>query len=81
MSAKRKPDAKPKSTSAARTRAYRERMRARGLKPVTIWTLNTSNPEIMRQIEESCRRINASADSKAVLDENEAFAADFEPWN
>jgi hypothetical protein len=74
MSSKRKPDAKP--TSAARTRAYRERMRARGLKPVTIWTFDVDDPAFQKELDEACRRINESPDEKAVMDEFEAFERD-----
>jgi hypothetical protein len=68
MSAKRKPDAKPKSTSAARTRAYRERMRAKGLKPVTRWVLDLNNPAVRARLEEDGRRIRESPDEQAVMD-------------
>lgn len=79
MSAQRKPA--PKSTSAARTRAYRERMRAKGLKPVTIWTYDVNDPEFIRRMREASLALRESPDEQAVLDENEAFAADFEPWD
>ena len=80
MSAKRKADAEPKSTSAARTRAYRERMRAKGLKPVTIWTYDVNDPAFRKRLEEDCRRIRESPAEEEIMAELEGFEADFEPW-
>lgn len=55
MSAQRKPNSKP--SSAARTRAYRERMRAQGLKPVTIWTDDLSDPAVVARWQEQSRAL------------------------
>lgn len=55
MSAQRKPTIK--STSAARTRAYRDRMRARGLKPVTIWTYDMNDPAFVAKIQAQSRAL------------------------
>lgn len=81
MSAKRKPDGSTKATSAARTRAYRERMRAKGLRPVTIWTYDINDPVFRKRLEEDCRRIRASAQEKEIMAELEGFEADFDPWD
>lgn len=81
MSAKRKPDAKPKSTSAARTRAYRERMRAQGLKPVTLWVWDMDNPAVRKRIEDDCRRLRNDPQEKAIMEELEAFEADLGIWD
>lgn len=75
MSAQRKPA--PKSTSAARTRAYRERMRAKGLKPVTIWTFDTSDADFLRRVREASIAASRDPDELAVMEEIEAFQADF----
>jgi hypothetical protein len=65
MSAKRKPDTKP--TSAARTRAYRERMRAQGLKPVTIWSDDLSDPAVVARWQEQSRALaNTPAELEAI---------------
>lgn len=48
---------KRKRTSAERMRDHRARMRARGLKPVTIWTFDTSDPEFVRRIQEGSKRL------------------------
>lgn len=80
MPPERKPQSAPKKTSAERTRAYRARMRARGLKPVTTWAVDTNDPEFLRRIHEACIRLNDDPEEQRVLDELEAFQADFEPW-
>ena len=67
MSAKRKPDAKPRPTSAARTRAYRERMRAQGLKPVTLWSYDMNDPAFVALIQEQSRALaNTPAELEAI---------------
>jgi hypothetical protein len=57
------------SQGAERVRKHREKMKAAGLKPVTIWVPDVNSPEFRRAIAESIRIINASADEKVVLDE------------
>lgn len=65
MSAQPKP--RQKSTSAARTRAYRERMRAQGLKPVTIWSYDMSDPAFVALIQEQSRALaNTPAELEAI---------------
>lgn len=81
MATKPKPASTPKKTSAERTRAYRARMRARGLKPVTIWTFDVDDPAFQKELDEACRRINESPDSNAVMDEAEAFERDLGLWD
>ena len=58
--------AKPKKTSAERTRAWRARMRAQGLKPVTIWTLDVNDPVFRARLAESLTRWGKSADEEQV---------------
>lgn len=47
----------PKPSSKDRVRAYRERMRAKGLRPVTVWTLDRRSPEMQEQIRLDCEAI------------------------
>lgn len=61
--------AKPRTTSAARTRAWRQRMRAQGLKPVTIWTFDETDPAFMARLEESLGRWGRSDEDRRVQDE------------
>lgn len=55
------------ATGAERVRKHREKMKAAGLKPVTIWVPDVT-PEYQARIDRACRAINASEDSKIVLD-------------
>jgi hypothetical protein len=46
-----------------RARDYRARMRAKGLRPVTLWVPDLSDPEVRARIDRDCRAIN-EADKK-----------------
>jgi hypothetical protein len=81
MAAQRKPTLKSRPTSAARTRAYRERMRAKGFKPVTRWVLDLSNPVVRARLEEDGRRIRESADEQAVMDMLEQMQVEDGLWD
>lgn len=80
MATKPKPVSTPRKTSAERTRAYRARMRAQGLKPVTIWTFDLNDPAFRKRLEDDCRRIRNDPHEREIMAELEAFEADFEPW-
>ncbi len=54
--------ARKPSSSARRTAAYRERMRAKGLKPVTIWVPDRRDPAYREQCRRAVAAINAAAD-------------------
>lgn len=81
MPTERKPQPKLKKTSAERTRAYRARKRAQGLVPVTIWTFDINDPVFRKRLEDDCRRLRDDPHEQAIMDELEAFQADFEPWD
>jgi deoxyribodipyrimidine photolyase-like uncharacterized protein len=55
-------------------RAYRERLRARGLKPLTIWVPDLSKPEVRAQLERECRLLDHSPDEQEVLAWMESLA-------
>ena len=55
-------------------RAYRERLRARGLKPRTIWVPDLSKPEVRAQLERECRLLDRSPDEQEVLAWMESLA-------
>jgi Protein of unknown function (DUF3018) len=57
------------SDGAARVRKHREKMKAAGLKPVTIWVPDVNTPEFKAQIARDIAAINASADEKQILEE------------
>jgi deoxyribodipyrimidine photolyase-like uncharacterized protein len=65
------PQPKP---SRDRMRAYRERLRARGLKPLTIWVPDLSKPEVRAQLERECRLLDRSPDEQEVLAWMESLA-------
>ena len=58
----------PNST-ATRVRKHRAKMKAAGLKPVTIWGPDWDSPEMKEQIARDIAAINASADEKVILEE------------
>jgi len=54
---------------AKRVRKHREKMKAAGLKPVTIWVPDVNTPEFKARVAREIELINASADEKAILEE------------
>jgi hypothetical protein len=54
---------------AKRVRKHREKMKAAGLKPVTIWVPDVNSPEFRAQVAREIKLINASADEKTILEE------------
>ena len=56
------------ATGAERIRKHREKMKAAGLKPVTIWVPDVNAPGYEENIRRQCELINASEDSDIVLD-------------
>jgi hypothetical protein len=64
---------------AKRVRKHREKMKAAGLKPVTIWVPDVNAPGYRKEIRRQCELINASADSERVIDEM-LSVADFSDW-
>lgn len=67
------------SDGAKRVRKHREKMKAAGLKPVTIWVPDAEAPGYRDDIRRQCALINASADSERVLEEM-LSVADFSEW-
>ncbi len=54
---------------AKRVQKHRDKMKAAGLKPVTIWVPDVSTPEYAQQVADAIAIINASADEKIILEE------------
>jgi hypothetical protein len=54
---------------AKRVRKHREKMKAAGLKPVTLWVPDVNTPEFKARVAREIKLINASADEKAILEE------------
>jgi hypothetical protein len=66
--AKRGTSRDERAEGASRVRKHRAKMKAMGLKPVTLWLPDTSTPEYKAQVRRECELINASKDSQIVLD-------------
>jgi hypothetical protein len=63
-----KPSIRRKET-ASRVRKHREKMKAAGLKPVTIWMPDVNAPGYQEKIDHAIAVINASAEERQILDE------------
>ena len=57
------------ATGAERVRKHREKMKAAGLKPVTIWLPDVNSPEFGAEIDRDIAAISASNDEKQILEE------------
>ena len=55
--------------STKRVQKHREKMRAAGLKRVTIWVPDMNAPGYAEKIAEAIAIVNASADEKIILEE------------
>ena len=64
-------------TGAERTAAYRQRMRAKGLVPKTIWVPDTKDPKF---VEEYRRQARAIAEVEAARATSTGFAEELEQW-
>ncbi|MGB8398663.1 antitoxin MazE family protein [Bradyrhizobium sp.] len=54
---------------AKRVRKHRDRMKAAGLKPVTIWVPDVDAPGYAEKVAEAIAIVNASEDEKIILEE------------
>jgi Antitoxin MazE-like len=57
------------TNGAKRVQKHRDKMKAAGLKPVTIWVPDVNAPGYAEQVAEAIAIINASADEKVILEE------------
>ncbi len=67
------------ATGAERVRKHRAKMKAAGLKPVTIWVPDVNSPEFKAQLERDIAIINADPESRQVM-EDMLELADFTDW-
>ena len=65
--------------STQRVQKYRDKMKAAGLKRVTIWVPDVNAPGFKERIAREIEIINADADSQRVMEEMLALA-DFSDW-
>jgi hypothetical protein len=66
------------ASGAERVRKHREKMKAAGLKPVTIWVPDVNTPEYRAKVARAIDVINASESEKEILDE--LSSVDFDGW-
>jgi Protein of unknown function (DUF3018) len=64
---------------AKRVQKHRDKMKAAGLKPVTIWVPDVNAPGFKERIAREVQIINADAESHRVMEEMLALA-DFSDW-
>jgi hypothetical protein len=67
------------SDGAERVRRHREKMKAAGLKPVTIWVPDLNAPGYKEALARDIARINADEESARVM-EDMLELADFRDW-
>jgi hypothetical protein len=66
-------------TPKNKMRAYRDRLRSQGLRPVQHWVPDTRGPAFIAEMQRQWRLIGGSRGEDEVLDFIEAVA-DFEGW-
>ncbi len=54
---------------AKRVQKHRDKMKAAGFKPVTIWVPDVDTPEYAKAVAEAIAIVNASADEKVILEQ------------
>ena len=64
---------------AKRVQKHRDKMKAAGLKPVTIWVPDANAPGFKEQVARAIENINADAESQRVMEEMLALS-DFSDW-
>jgi Protein of unknown function (DUF3018) len=64
---------------AKRVQKHRDKMKAAGLKPVTIWVPDVNAPGYAEKLAREIEIINADADSQRVMEEMLALG-DFSDW-
>ncbi|MGH8828521.1 MAG: antitoxin MazE family protein [Jiangellaceae bacterium] len=63
--------------SKDRVRAHRERLRAKGLRPIQIWLPDVNSPEFVREAHRQSRLLAASP----AAEEDQAFVDELTDWN
>lgn len=69
-----------KTTSAARTRAYRSRLRAQGLRPRTIWAPDVNDPAVRERLLQQSRSLQNDAAEAEIMTWIEEIQAEDDPW-
>ncbi|MBB5049798.1 hypothetical protein HNR60_004582 [Rhodopseudomonas rhenobacensis] len=80
MDDKAKPtDAAKRSDAAKRVRKHRDKMKAMGLKPVTLWVPDVHSPEFKAEIKRQCLLLKDDPHEQEILAELEHWF-DPEGW-
>ena len=80
MSTQPAPSPNRQKTSAERTRRWRERMRAKGLVPKTVWTYDMSDPLLRAELQAACERLGRKSSERAITREMEQMADEDGLW-
>jgi hypothetical protein len=62
-----------------RIQKHRAKLRAKGLRPIQMWVLDTNNPKVVAEIKRQCLLVRDDPQEKQILDEIEAMT-DFDSW-
>lgn len=68
------------TNSAKRVQKHRDKMKAAGLKPVTIWVPDINNPKVREDIRQQCLTLRNDPAEQQILQELEAATADIPGW-
>jgi Protein of unknown function (DUF3018) len=68
-----------KPRSNARVQRYRDKMRAAGFKPVTIWVPDPNRPGFAEEVRRQCLLLKGDPQEAQILTEIEALT-DFDDW-
>lgn len=68
-----------RSAGADRVRKHRDKMKAMGLKPVTLWVPDVTAPGYREDIRRQCRLLNRDPQEDKILAEIEQLS-DHEGW-
>ncbi len=68
-----------RSAGADRVRKHREKMKAMGLKPVTLWLPDVKAPGYLEDIRRQCAVLKNDPQEEVILAEIEQLA-DYEGW-
>ena len=67
---------KRKLQDREKSRTYRERQRAKGLRPVQHWVPDTRSPEFLARARRECEALKGDQSEAKILDEIEDLASE-----
>ena len=73
MSTQPAPSGRSRKTGAQRTREWRDRMRAKGLVPRTVWTYDVADPAFLARVRAGLAAVGDGDDERQVMLELEAM--------